>query len=96
MSSMVMSSMGMGVSSRVPGIARLLLSSKVVLPLSVLLFAALYLLLLAFNHEGPVYQLLIVGECCYHQLHTQLIIQPLKKLLLLHGISGHIIWGVAC
>ena len=57
--------MVMGVSSRVWGKTGLLLGSGVVLPLSILLFAALYLLL-GFNHEGSVYQLLIVGECCHH------------------------------
>ena len=93
---MVMSSMGMmSVSSQVRIIAGLLLSSKVVLSLSILPLAALYLLLLAFNHEGPVYQILVVVESCHLQLHTQLIIESLKKFLLLCGICGHIIWGIA-
>ena len=83
-----------GMSSRVRGKARLLLSSKIILPLSILPFAALYLLLLSFNHKGPIYQVLLVIECCHHQLHTQLIIQPFHKLLLLCGIYGHIIWGI--
>ena len=86
----------MGMSSRVRAKTGLLLSSRVVLPLSILPFAILNLLLLAFNHEIPVYQLLIVSECCHHQLHTQLIIQPFHKLLLLCGIHDHIIRGVAC
>ena len=55
----------------------------------------LYLLLLPFNHKIPVYQLLVVSKCCYHQLHTHLIIQPFHKFLLLRGICGHIIRGIA-
>jgi hypothetical protein len=95
MSSMIMSSMGvMGVSSRVWGIAGLLLSSGVVLPLAILPLAAVNLLLLAFKDDGLVYQLLVVVEGSHHQLHSQLIIQSFEKLLLLCGISGHIIWGI--
>ena len=56
MSSMIMSSMGvMGVSSRVWGIAGLLLSSGVVLPLIILPLAAINLLLLSFKDDGLVY-----------------------------------------
>ena len=61
-------------SSKVWGIAGLLLSSRVVLPLSILPLVVLYLLLLSFSHEGPIYQLLVGGERCHHQLHSQLII----------------------
>ena len=88
-------SMDMGKSSRVRGETRLLLSSRIVLSLSILPLAALNLLLLPFNHKSLIYQLLVVGECCHHQLHTHLIVQPFHKLLLLCGICGHIIWGIA-
>ena len=47
--------MVMGVTSGVMGKARLLLSSRIVLPMSILPFEALYLLLFILNHEGPVY-----------------------------------------
>ena len=91
------SSMGMlKISSRVRGKTRLLLSSRIVLPLSILPLTVFNLLLLPFNHECSIYQLLVVVEGCHHQLHAQLIIQSLQKLLLLRGICGHIIWGIAC
>ena len=65
------SSMGMlKLSSRFRGKTRLLLGSRVILPLSILPLAVLNLLLLSFNHEGSVYQLLVVIESCYHQLHA--------------------------
>ena len=67
---MSMASMVMGVTSGVRGKGRLLLSSRIVLPLSILPFAALHLLLFVLNHQGQVYQLLVVSECCHHQLHT--------------------------
>ena len=96
MSSMIVSSMGvMVMSSRVWGIVGLLLSSGVVLSLAIFPLAAFNLLLLAFKYGGLVYQLLLVGECCNHQLHAHLIIQPFHKFLLLRGICGHIIWGIA-
>ena len=56
--------------SRFRGKTGLLLGPRVILPLSILPLAIIYLLLLAFNHEGPVYQILIVVEGCHHQLHT--------------------------
>ena len=84
------------VSSRVRGKMRLLMSSCTVLSLSILPLTALNLLLLPFNHKSLIYQLLVVVECCHHQLHARLIIESLKKLLLLCGICGHIIWGIAC
>ena len=90
------SSMGMlKLKSRFRGKTRLLLSSRVVLPLSILPFAALYLLLLAY-HNSPVYQLLVVVEGCYHELHAQLIIQSFQKLLLLSCIYSNVIWGITC
>ena len=58
-------SMVMGISSRVRGKAGLLRCSRTVLPLSILPLAALYLLLLPFNHKGLVYQLLVVVKCCH-------------------------------
>ena len=67
-------SMVMDKSSRVRGETRLLLSSRIVLSLSILPLAALNLLLLPFNHKSLVYQLLVVVECCHHQLHAHLII----------------------
>ena len=67
MSSMIMSSMGvMGMSSRVWGIAGLLLSSGVVLSLAIFPLAAINLLLLAFKYGGLVYQLLVVVEGSHH------------------------------
>ena len=66
-SSMVTSSMGvMGMSSRVWGIAGLLLSSGVVLSLAIFPLAAINLLLLAFKYGGLVYQLLVVVEGSHH------------------------------
>ena len=85
----------MGVTSRVWGVARLLLSSRVVLPLAILSLVAINLLLLAFKDDGLVYHLLLVIEGSHHQLHTQFIIEPFQECLLLCGISGHIIWGIA-
>ena len=93
---MVTASMVVGMSSRVRGIAGLLLSSRSVPPLYILPLAIINLLLLAFNHESPVYQLLVVVECCHHQLHAQLIIQSFQKLLLFIGICYYIIRGIAC
>ena len=67
MSSMIVSSMVvMGMSSRVWGITALLLSSGVVLPLAILLLAAINLLLFAFKYGGLVYQLLVVVEGSHH------------------------------
>ena len=67
MSSMIVSSMGvMVISSRVWGIAGLLLSSKVVLSLAIFPLAAFNLLLLAFKYSGLVYQLLVVVEGSHH------------------------------
>ena len=63
------------VSSRVQGKTGPLLSSRIVLPLSILPLAVVNLLLLPFNHESSIYQLLVVVEGCHHQLHAQLIIQ---------------------
>ena len=75
MSSMIVSSMGvMVMSSRVWGIAGLLLSSGVVLSLAIFPLAAFNLLLLAFKYSGLVYQLLVVVECCHHQLYAHLIV----------------------
>ena len=91
------SSMGMlKMSSRSRGKTWLLLSSRIVLPLSILPLAVLNLLLLAFNHKSTVYQLLVVVEGCYHQLHAQLIIQSFQKLLLLSCIRSNVIWGITC
>ena len=70
----------------------LMLSSRSVPPLSILP-AIVNLLLLAFYHEGHVYQLLVVVEGCHHQLHTQLIIQFFQKLLLLSGICSNVRQG---
>ena len=95
-SSMVMSSMGvMRVTSRVWGVARLLLSSRVVLPLAILSLVAINLLLLAFKDDGLVYQPLVVVEGIHHQPHFQLIIESFQKFLLLCSICGHIIRGIA-
>ena len=91
---MGVASMVMGKSSRVRGETRLLLSSRIVLSVSILPLAALNLLLHPFNHKSLVYQLLVVVKCCHHQLHAHLIIKPFHKLLLLRGISGHIIRGI--
>ena len=67
MSSMIMSSMGvMGMSSRVWGIAGILLSSGVVLSLAIFLLVAFNLLLLAFRYSGLVYQFLVVVEGSHH------------------------------
>ena len=67
MSSMIMSSMGvMGMSSRVWGIAGLLLSFRVVLSLAMFPLAAINLLLLGFKYGGLVYQLLVVVEGSHH------------------------------
>ena len=69
------SSMGMlEMSSRVRGKTRLMLSSRIVLPLSILPLAVVNMLLLPFNHESSIYQLLVVVEGCHHQLHALLII----------------------
>ena len=67
-------SMVLDKSSRVRGETGLLLSSRIVLPLSILPLAILNLLLLPFNHKSLIYQLLVVVECCHHQLHAHLII----------------------
>ena len=89
------SSMGMlKMSSQSRGETGLLLSSRIVIPLSILPLAVLDLHLLPFNHKSAIYQLLVVVECCYHQLHAQLIIQSLQKLLLLSCICSNIIWGI--
>src|SRR4051812_4955929 len=78
------SSMGMlKMSSQFRGKTWLLLSSRIELPLSILPLAIFNLLLLPFNHKSVIYQLLVVVEACYHQLHAQLIIQSFQKLLLL-------------
>ena len=70
------SSMGvLKLKSQFRGKTGLLLSSRIVLPLSILPLAVVNLLLLPFNHESMIYQLLVVVESCYHQLHAQLIIQ---------------------
>ena len=80
----------------ISGKAWLLLSSRIVLPLSILPLAVVNLLLLPFNHESSIYQLLVVVEGCYHQLHAQLIIQSFQKLLLLSCICSNVIWGITC
>ena len=91
------SSMGMlKLSSRFRGKTWLLLSSRIVLPLSILPLAAVNLLLLPLKHESSIHQLLIVIEICHHQLHAQLIIQSFQKLLLLSGIYSYVIRGIAC
>ena len=91
------SSMGMlKLSSCLRCKAKFLLSSRVILPLSILPLAIVNLLLLPFNHESMTYQLLVVVETCYHQLHAQLIIQPFQKLLLLSCIRSDVIWGITC
>ena len=59
-------------SSRIRGKTWLLMSSKIVLPLSILPLAAFNLLLLPFNHESSIYQLLVVVEGFYHQLQCHL------------------------
>ena len=65
------SSMGMlKLNSLFRGITGLLLGSRVILPLPILPLVILNLLLLSFNHEGVVYQLLVVIESCYHQLQA--------------------------
>ena len=89
------SSMGMlKLSSRLRGKTGLLLGSRIVLPLSILPLTVFNLLLLPFNHESSIYQLLVVVEGCYHQLHAQLIIQSFQKLLLLSCIRSNVIWGI--
>ena len=89
------SSMGMlKLKSRFRGKTRLLLSSRIVLPLSILPLAVVNLLLLPY--ESSIYQLLVVVEGGYHQLHTQLIIQSFQEFLLLSCIRGNVIWGITC
>src|SRR4051812_17523788 len=79
-SSVIMTSMVMlKGSSRVRGKTGSLLSSRIILPLSILPLAVVNLLLLPFNHESSIYQLLVVIEGCHHQLHAQLIIQSFQK-----------------
>ena len=70
------------------------MSSCTVLSLSILPLTTLNLLLLPFNHESSVYQLLVVVKSCHHQLHAQLIIQSFQKLRLLSCICGNVIWGI--
>ena len=83
-------------SSRVWGKTRLLLSSRIVLPFSILPLAIVNLLLLPLNHESSIYQLLVVVEGCHHQLHAQLIIQSFQELLLLSYICSNVIWSITC
>ena len=91
------SSMGMlKLHSLFRGITGLLLGSKVKLPLPLLPLAILNLLLLSFNHERSIYQLLVVVKGCHHQLHAHLIIQSFQKLLLLSCIRSNVIWGITC
>ena len=67
----IVTSMGMlKRSSRIRGKTRLLLRSRIVLPLSILPFAAVNLLLLPFKHESSIHKLLVVIEICHHQLHA--------------------------
>ena len=56
--------------SRFRGKTGLLLGSRVILPLSILPLTVFNLLLLPFNHDGTIYQLLVVVETRYHQLHA--------------------------
>ena len=65
------SSMGvLKLKSRFRGKMGLLLGSRVILPLSILPLTVFNLLLLPFNHDGTIYQLLVVVETRYHQLHA--------------------------
>ena len=65
------SSMGvLKLKSRFRGKTGLLLGSRVILPLSILPLTVFNLLLLSFNHDGTIYQLLVVVETCYHQFHA--------------------------
>jgi hypothetical protein len=93
--SMSMSSMGvMGVPSMVMSVTGLLLSSKTILSLCILPFAALDLLLLSLQDEGLLYQLLVVAVSSNHQLLAQIIVETLQKLLLLGCIISHIFGSI--